>query len=391
MIIGAGIHGISTALALASRGRRSVILEAGPAPFTGASVRNEGKLHLGFVYALDRSGSTNRAMVEGALAFAPLVERWCGEIEWAGFRSDRFRYVAMEEGLVGPDRVEAHYETVLDRLERSAPSYGRNYIGVDPTGAEIIRREGVLPGMAEGHSACWFETPERAVDPRALAGCFTAAADRESLIAIRTGSRVSHARRLESGFSLQVETASGTRELEAETVVNCAWEGRPHLDAMILEDDWKGVFRIKHQVLLKGGDPAGIPTATLVQGPFGDVVVWPNGDVYISWYPEARTHFGERHDQSLRSDDRVARKVHEVMVRLFPALEGFSLASHAPCYILAEGRTDIDDRESELHRRLGAEFVEHGGWWSIRSSKLTTAPLAGERCAARITGTQSEF
>ena len=73
---------------------------------------------------------------------------------------------------------------------------------------------------------------------------------------------------------------------------------------------------------------------------------------------------------------------------MFPALRGSTLAGFRPCYILAEGVTDINDPASGLHVRSGAGFVESDGWWSVRSSKMTTAPLAGERCAAAITGTE---
>ncbi len=391
VIIGAGIHGVSTALALASRGRRSLILEAAASPFQGASVRNEGKLHLGFVYALDRSGETTRAMVEGSLAFAPLIERWCGPVDWESMRSDEFGYVVMGNGLVDPDQAEAHYESVLAEIEKVAVSLGSNYAGVDLGDAAIRRHNGVFPGMADGHSNCWFETPERAIDPRVLATRIVDAAADEPLIEIRSGHRVVQAERLESGFALEVETGSGRCAVETENVVNCAWDGRSALDQMVVEDLPAPNFRVKHHVIVRGGDTTGIVPATLAQGPFGDLVLWPNDDVYISWYPVARTHFGDRPEGDLRPDRRLADQVHEVIQGMFPALAGFSLADYGPCFIVADGQTDINDPASRLHTRVGAEHSEFQGWYSIRSTKLTTAPLAAERCAAAITGIGAEL
>jgi glycine/D-amino acid oxidase-like deaminating enzyme len=52
-VLGAGIMGCCLALELAQRGRRVDLLDLAPAPMTGASLHNEGKLHLGFVYAKD--------------------------------------------------------------------------------------------------------------------------------------------------------------------------------------------------------------------------------------------------------------------------------------------------------------------------------------------------
>lgn len=390
VIIGGGIHGVSTALALASRGRKSVILDAA-APLEGASVHNEGKVHLGFVYALDEHGATTRSMVEGALAFAPLIERWCGEVDWAGLRSSPFAYLVMNEGLAGAGQLEAHYESVLAEIGSAGASFGSNYLGVDPGRAEIVRHDGVFPGMAAGHSQCWFETPERSVRPVALAALLKRAAVDERAIEILPGHRVTRARRREAGFELEVETPEGTRSIGAETVVNCAWEGRPALDRMILDQPSATNFRVKYSVIIHGEDNGKVGTATLAQGPFGDVLPWPGGDVYISWYPAARTHFGEEPLEELEPDRTVAVAVQDGIGELFPQLRGFRLKSFAPCYILAEGRTDIGDRESRLHSRKGAVFVGSDGWWSNRSSKLTTAPLAGERCAASLTGTEAAF
>ncbi|MBK5109877.1 MAG: FAD-dependent oxidoreductase, partial [Thermoleophilia bacterium] len=114
IVIGAGIQGVTLALALAERGVGSTILERGPGPLSQASLRNEGKIHLGFVYALDRTGRTTAAMVEGALTFTPLLERWCGEMDWRANRSGRFAYVMIDGGLAGPGELEHHYELVME-------------------------------------------------------------------------------------------------------------------------------------------------------------------------------------------------------------------------------------------------------------------------------------
>lgn len=386
VIIGGGLHGISTALGLAARGRRSVILEAGSGPLTRASIRNEGKIHLGFVYALDETGLTTRAMVEGSLAFAPLIERWCGPVDWPGIRSDQFGYVAMTQGLAEPDQLESHYEEVLAQMRAAAPGFGTNYLGVDTDEVAVIRHDQVFPGMAEGHSGCWFETPERAVNPLLLAGLVERAAEGEPKVSLLARHRVVGAARTGNGFRLEVETPSGRQTVETETVVNCAWEGRPTLDRMILEEPVAGNFRVKYQVVVRGEGTGQIKAATLVQGPFGDVVPWPGGEIFINWYPVARTHFGDQPLERLEPDSGVAARVHEAIRELFPAFGDSRVVRYAPCYILAEGHTDINDPGSRLHSRIGAEIVGRDGWWSLRSTKLTTAPLAGERCAAAITG-----
>ncbi|QDV49441.1 FAD-dependent oxidoreductase [Gimesia fumaroli] len=80
VVLGAGLQGTCVALSLAHRGYAVTLIESHPAPLRAASLRNEGKIHLGFVYALDHSGATQRKMLEAALCFSPLLDRWCGAL-----------------------------------------------------------------------------------------------------------------------------------------------------------------------------------------------------------------------------------------------------------------------------------------------------------------------
>ena len=75
-ILGGGFQGCCTALALARHGASVVIYERHPALLAGAATANEGKIHLGYVYASDRSLATARTMIRGGLCFAPLVQSY---------------------------------------------------------------------------------------------------------------------------------------------------------------------------------------------------------------------------------------------------------------------------------------------------------------------------
>ena len=46
------------------------------APATQAAYWNEGKIHLGLVYANDPTGQTHGRMLEGAMRFEALLTRW---------------------------------------------------------------------------------------------------------------------------------------------------------------------------------------------------------------------------------------------------------------------------------------------------------------------------
>ena len=75
-IFGAGILGTCTALELADRGHRLTVFERNAEPLSEASLYNEGKLHLGFVYAADPSFRTAERMIRGAAQFMDVLGRW---------------------------------------------------------------------------------------------------------------------------------------------------------------------------------------------------------------------------------------------------------------------------------------------------------------------------
>src|SRR5512145_2610807 len=73
-VIGGGIQGTLCALACSAAGWRVTLFERKAKLWQGASANNEGKIHLGFTYGLDRSGETQARLAElggrfeGALA-----------------------------------------------------------------------------------------------------------------------------------------------------------------------------------------------------------------------------------------------------------------------------------------------------------------------------------
>ena len=63
-VIGGGIQGTLCALACSAAGWRVTLFERKPKLWQGASANNEGKIHLGFTYGLDKSGATQSRLAE---------------------------------------------------------------------------------------------------------------------------------------------------------------------------------------------------------------------------------------------------------------------------------------------------------------------------------------
>ena len=115
VILGAGLQGAGVALELARRGMRVTLIDQDPRPLNRASLRNEGKIHLGLIYANDRSLTTAFLQLEGALRFRSILARWIGRgDEWL-VPSTPFYYLVARDSLVAPDRLAEHYWAVEQR------------------------------------------------------------------------------------------------------------------------------------------------------------------------------------------------------------------------------------------------------------------------------------
>ena len=79
IVIGAGLTGSCVALELANQGFKVALLDQDSVPMNRASRRNEGKIHLGLIYAADPSLSTADLQLRGALSFPQLLKRWIGD------------------------------------------------------------------------------------------------------------------------------------------------------------------------------------------------------------------------------------------------------------------------------------------------------------------------
>jgi glycine/D-amino acid oxidase-like deaminating enzyme len=129
-ILGGGLMGAATALELATSGVAVLLIEQDLKLLNRASLRNEGKIHLGLIYANEGSLDTAGLQLEGALSFRRLLARWLGEGATSLPLSSRFIYLVADSSICSPDALEAHYARVDDLYrERLAEDPAIDYLG----------------------------------------------------------------------------------------------------------------------------------------------------------------------------------------------------------------------------------------------------------------------
>jgi glycine/D-amino acid oxidase-like deaminating enzyme len=396
-VIGGGIQGCSAAIELAMLGRDVVVFERLPQLMDGASRWNEGKIHLGYIYAADRSLRTAEAMVRGAMTFHRRLAAYLERPVPAERRSRGFTYGIHRDSQIGADEAFAHLAAVDRLVIEALDAPGNDYLGarrlaacarIDPSSSPFDER--LVPDA--------IATPEASIDPQAIADLISARVAEDRRIALVTGTHVDAIARCADG-RFEVVDRDGRRHGPFEAVVNSSWQSRLALDATLgLAHHRTEFHRYKLALHATGLEGTGdVPTITLMLGAFGDIVNFGNGRLYLSWYPACRLPLPSGDvpsdpEATLTDEARmtVARASLEALAAVVPAVRSVSVAADRLAvrggHILAWGTTDISDPDSGLHARHAIGVRSDRGYHSIDTGKYGMAPLHAVTVARRIAG-----
>ena len=398
-VLGGGLQGCCTALALAEQGANVVLFEQANSLLSRTAVANEGKIHLGYMYAADPTLQTARTMIEGALAFAPFFERHLGIPIGEIKTSAPTNYVVHRDSQRDPDTVGAYLKDVHRLVSEAANGRERAYFGLDLTASLRCWSSDDRGAAFDPEVALEvFETPEVAINPEDLARELQNCVANHPRIELRLGHRVLRTDRQKAMLRVSAETRDGRVGDDFQHVVNALWDGRLVVDeTMGLKPHRPWLHRLKYGVSLTLPPSVDLPpSVTVVSGPFGEVVTFPDRQLYLTWYPECLQGISAELNPPDWPTYPPEPKRSTILTRTIAAISVFvpslrSLNDVAPNdvrvkggVIVAWGDTDIYDPKSELHRRCDIGITSDRGYHSIDPGKLTMVPLFAEQCARRI-------
>jgi hypothetical protein len=134
----------------------------------------------------------------------------------------------------------------------------------------------------------------------------------------------------------------------------------------------------------------------MVLGRYGDIVIRPDGTAYLSWYPAGLRGWSHdlappaAWDPACRGEvaPALAREIASEMLAgidaWFPGIARCEPLIVDAGVIVAIGRSDVDDASSALHDRSSIGVTSRGGYHSLNTGKLTTAPLFAVETADRV-------
>ncbi len=400
VVIGSGITGTGVALSLATRGFPVTLIDQDDIPMNRASLRNEGKIHLGLIYAQDPSFATARMQLGGALRFQSLLRRWVGARAESLSRSTAFFYLVAADSVLSADQLGRHYTLVEDLYrELIAADPSLDYLGERPERLFRPCALSALTGVFEiSRLSAAYSTEEKAIDTDELAKVLRSAIRDSPNVTFLPARKVLGITRANGRFTLEGIGPEGCWKLGADQVVNAMWENRIYFDRMLGIDCPKGwVHRLKYRVIAQLPKKLrDAPSVTMVLGPYGDVVIRENGTSYLSWYPVGLQ--GWTHDTappasweapcrgavSPEKSQAIARDILQGIDAWYPGIgESHPVLVDAGA-IVAYGKSDVGDASSGLHTRTHIGVTSIDGYHSIDPGKLTTAPLFAEEAANRI-------
>jgi len=399
-ILGGGFMGVCAALECAHRGisvdlydRRSELLaEAGRV--------NEGKIHVGYVYANDPTEKTTRRLVDGAVLFASCLGRWIDLHANPLETSEPFDYAVLRQSALPVSTIESHFRVVERILDETEQKHGARYlnrpsaVGFEPLSSEEFERR-----YDRAHVAAVYRTTERSVDAWRLAERLREAVRASARIRVHTGTTVvGVCRDADSGFVVALTSGDAERRERYRHVVNALWGGRLGIDAglgFLPRRRWLYRYKFGIRLALRQGAPQP-PTVTLVHGAFGDAVNYSTGLTYVSWYPAGMVGTSDTivpPDWGAMFDERQRRAIACASIRALgtylKALRDVPEAHVTACHvdggvIFAWGATDIDDPESELHQRHDIGIRTEGNYHSVDPGKYTMAPMFAVQLGERL-------
>ena len=388
-VLGGGIMGSSVALHLAKLGAHVTLFDREDAPFTGASRWNEGKIHLGFLYAADPSLATARSVLDGGLDFAGQVERLTGVACAERMTPADDLYLVHRDSVTSPDATRDYFGR-LAALIREHPAASRYLVDVSDCAAKELDASELEAVADPAVIAAGLRVPERSVDTNFVADGFVAALEAASEVQLACGLEVSAVE--PAGDDRWHVRCADERHGPFDAVVNALWEGRPVIDRSVGHRPDEGEHhRYRVSLFVRGAGQLEVPSAVVAVGPFGDLKGYGGGSFYVSWYPAGLLARAEAVEPPPvpeldgEARERIAAETFAGLGAIVPAaLEIQKAAAEVRVeggWVYSQGRGLLDDPGAAVHRRDRHGISRLGSYFSVDTGKYSVAPTRAEELA----------
>jgi glycine/D-amino acid oxidase-like deaminating enzyme len=379
-VLGAGMLGSSVAILLARNGCRVTLFEASDRPLNRAGRWNEGKIHLGYLYAADRSLRTARKLLPGGLAFQSIVEDLIETSIEPHLTPGDECFLIHTDSVVDPESMFQHAKAVWALAAD---------MGVAQTQPRVLTRNELEEISESPKIIAGYRIPERSVDTNWVADQVADRVGSDPAIELRCNCFVTSLSEERSRW--RVSTSEGVFD-GFDAVINALWEGKLAIDeAAGLTSNEILTYRYRVSVFLKVPN-ASLGNAVITTGPFGDIKNYDGKNVYLSWYPAGllcqcrQKHAPATPVVGPDLEREIYNRIIQELGGYFPAVIELSKTAEQPLvrggWIVAPGEGLLSDPLSSLHRRDELGIVQYNNYYSVATSKYSVAPWLATQIAS---------
>jgi glycine/D-amino acid oxidase-like deaminating enzyme len=254
IVIGGGIHGITTAVALAKNEIDVTIIEKNAGLLRGTSAATQNRAHLGYHYP--RSIATASECLEGSRVFQ---ERYPGALVYP---KEAYYMIERESSRVSAEEFRRFCDQMHIPYEMGLPSNG------------FINREAVVAG---------FKVPEPVFDLEILLNLLESEIA-DLGIAVRTGSEAIAACTLGNRFRITVRQGREQAHYEADIVVNATYAYVNNVLKMLGLEDEMTEYTLQYTEVPIAKSDKEIPALTVMDGEFVSVMPYGRNPNYVLVY-----------------------------------------------------------------------------------------------------------
>ncbi|HKY74264.1 MAG TPA: FAD-dependent oxidoreductase [Patescibacteria group bacterium] len=393
-VIGGGLTGCCSAASLHDIAEEITVFESDPLLMDEASFYNEGRIHLGYTYGMDKSLDTVRLMAKTAVVFEKLLVRWFGSEISKVPRSSPFNYTVHKNGLMNGDEYANHARRVGE-IVRGVLEKDDTCFGVDLKKMPHKLSSAYMSSHYDiNNIISAFETNEISVDPEAIAEIIRKNILKIPRVNVRPQSEVLRIHVDGSKYKIEVRTTNSKPSTETfDCVINASGRDLLRLDAFLgLKPPEDPLFRLKYLIRTKTKD-IDLPSSSVVLGMFGEVVSFEDY-MTLAWYPAGRLDWYQglapKKAEPILKEEPAATNLKAEIVRglstIVPKLKNmrFDNSELKGNWIFAPGTSDVNNPKSRLHKRTDVGIRQVGNYFSIDPGKYTTAPYFANELAKRF-------
>jgi glycosyltransferase involved in cell wall biosynthesis len=379
-VLGSGIQGCLVALMLAKYDYSVILIDKCRNIMMRASYNQEGKIHMGFIYSLDLSLNTGKKLMKDALYFSKYVEYLIEKhIDWEMLKSEPFNYIVPNDSHLSANELNDYFEKLqiyYDELLNKNPEL--TYLGKKLD--KIFNQISIPESMNKNMFQSCFKTEEVAINQTLLSE-YIKNALREKNITLLMEYQVEQIKRTKNRFRIN-------DLIGCDIVINCLWESKNVFDQQMgMKTELDTNYRIKFGIVsdnIKELDS--IPSYSIVQGPYGDFVKQSNNQIYFSWYPNSMYGMIVNSDIPKEWDticngnipqylqNGMYKNHLEIFQKIFGREFQFNNAKMKAGIIVANGESDITNKNTLLHGRSKFPIDHFDNYYTISTGKFTSAP-----------------